>query len=262
MLGKLIKYELKATSRFFMPLFLAVLIMTPVTRMLYSLDFFRGYLSIIPGFFSVLYALLLAATAVVSFVIVIYRFYRNMVTDEGYLMHTLPVKPSLHIWSKTIVACFWTIVSMIVVLLSLFVFFITPERMRDLTEFLSQALHETIGLFGQKVYILLLVELIIMCVLSLICNIFYIYASITIGHVISRHKIIGAFAAAVVLNIISQVLGMLILIPIVFLSDRNMNNPYIITSVLFPCTIVLSLILTIGYFLCTNYILTKKLNLE
>ena len=41
----------------------------------------------------------------------VYRFYKNLMTDEGYLMFTLPVSRSQLIWSKLIVSMAWGILS-------------------------------------------------------------------------------------------------------------------------------------------------------
>ena len=59
----------------------------------------------------------IASIAALSMVVTFYfyiRFYRNLYTDQGYLMHTLPVTSHQLIWSKTFVAGIWMIISSIV----------------------------------------------------------------------------------------------------------------------------------------------------
>lgn len=262
MLGKLLKHEFRATSRFFLPLFIAALIMTPITRLITSLDIFEGYLKLIPGMFTGLYVLVLLAIAVISFVIIIIRFYRNMVTDEGYLMHTLPVKPSQHIWSKTIVACFWTVASIAMILLSIFLFFVTPDRLRQFSNFYNEVMDVVKAEISTGMFNLLVFEFIIILILGVIGNVFYIYASIAIGQVISRHRIIGAFAAAIILNIITQVISTILMVPVMLATGLNADNPKIVANAYFPISIVFSIIITIAYYIIINHVMTKKLNLE
>ncbi len=262
MLGKLLKHEFKATARFFLPLFIAALIMTPVTRLITSIHIFDGYLAIIPGLFTGIYILILLAIAVVSYVIIIIRFYRNMVTDEGYLMHTLPVKASQHIWSKTLIACFWTIVSFAVIFLSLFAFFATPDRISTLSTEFSKFITMVQNELGAGVYTTFVIEIIILTIVGLFSNAFYVYASIAIGQVISRHRIIGAFAAAIVLNIINQILSTVLLVPIMLTTGINAASPKIMANAYIPASIVFTIIITIAYYCITNYVMTKKLNLE
>ncbi len=45
---------------------------------------------------------------------IVLRFHKNLYSNEGYLMFTLPVKPQMLLASKTIVAFSWIIISFIV----------------------------------------------------------------------------------------------------------------------------------------------------
>ncbi len=56
----------------------------------------------------------------------IQRFNKNLLSDEGYLMHTLPVKPWKHIASKLLASMLWMIGSVVVALISILV--ITYEK--------------------------------------------------------------------------------------------------------------------------------------
>ena len=49
---------------------------------------------------------------------ILQRFYKNLLSGEGYLMHTLPVRPWQHIASKLIAAVVWTVLSFFVVCVS------------------------------------------------------------------------------------------------------------------------------------------------
>ena len=100
MLGKLFKYEMKATSRIFLPVYIAVVLFAALGRLVTGIDLFSNELSWLSGIFMGTYVLVIVATAVLTYIVVIQRFYKNLLTDEGYLMFTLPVKPSRLILSK------------------------------------------------------------------------------------------------------------------------------------------------------------------
>ena len=101
---KLLKYEWKACARTCLPLYGVLILMSLISRILYvipknaSLDF------MLPAIGSMLYMGVMMAAFVVTAVILIQRFYKNLLGSEGYLMFTLPVTVSQHLFSKTIIA--------------------------------------------------------------------------------------------------------------------------------------------------------------
>lgn len=101
MTGRLIKYELRSSIKLMGVIWAALI----VTSFLFSISInFMGNLMIrssiastlinlLQGITGMLYIAVFIATAAASVVIVIMRFYKGLLSDEGYLMHTLPVKP-------------------------------------------------------------------------------------------------------------------------------------------------------------------------
>ena len=59
------------------------------------------------------------AVTVMTTVVMVLRFYRNLLRDEGYLMHTLPVSVHSLVWSKLIVSLCWFAVTFLVILLTM-----------------------------------------------------------------------------------------------------------------------------------------------
>ena len=93
MLIKLMKHEFRATGRIMLPLYL-VLLVTAVGANFTT----RGLLSTQYKLLDVLGALLVMAfvvaimgVCVMSMVVMVQRFYKNLLGDEGYVMMTLPV---------------------------------------------------------------------------------------------------------------------------------------------------------------------------
>ena len=91
MLGKLLKYEFKATGRLLTPLYAAILIASFVGG--FGLDqlVMTELASVI---FLMVYTGLFIALFVMTLILIIQRFNHNLLKEEGYLMFTLPVTPT------------------------------------------------------------------------------------------------------------------------------------------------------------------------
>ena len=117
MLGKLIKYDLLADYK----KYIAVYISMAATSVL--LLFFdkmtswinnNNFLNLMTVVFAVLFLIISVISAVMLLVFSTIRFYKNIVRDEGYLMHTLPVPTWQLIASKFISVYIWFFITLIV----------------------------------------------------------------------------------------------------------------------------------------------------
>ena len=100
MLIKLLKYEFRAAFRELIPLYIALLGIAVLLRPFYLYNL-SGSLT---GITALVYAALIVAVMVMSCLTIIQRFSKTMLGAEGYLMHTLPVSATVHIFSKLITA--------------------------------------------------------------------------------------------------------------------------------------------------------------
>lgn len=95
MLGKLLKYEFKASARLFLLLYGALLLVTIINSVLLrigdNLSEANWVYSLAQGIVMFSYIMLILAVAITTIVVIIMRFYKNLMGDEGYLMFTLPV---------------------------------------------------------------------------------------------------------------------------------------------------------------------------
>ncbi len=126
MLGKLLKYELKSTSKMMGVLYLAVLVVAAVVGFIA-----RGMIPARQGnaiavvISGLIYGLLIVALMIVTIVMVLQRFYKNLLKGEGYLMHTLPVPTWMLVASKVISSLIWILLSIAVLFVSIFVLVLT-----------------------------------------------------------------------------------------------------------------------------------------
>ena len=109
MLGKLLKQDFRATARLILPVYAAVPVLGLFTGLITRLCENQSniWISILGSLVSFVFSLALIAAVVTTVVLMILRFYRNLMTDEGYLMFTLPVSTTELICSKLIVSVVW-----------------------------------------------------------------------------------------------------------------------------------------------------------
>ena len=120
MLRKLLKHEFRATGRIMLPMYL-ILLVTAVGSNLAGrgmLDSRFDILNILGVLIVIAFGTAITGACLLAFVLMIQRFYKNLLQDEGYVMLTLPVSIHQHIWSKLIVSSVWFIVTALAVILA------------------------------------------------------------------------------------------------------------------------------------------------
>lgn len=215
MTGRLIKYELRSSIKLMGVIWAALI----VTSFLFSISInFMGNLMIrssiastlinlFQGITGMLYIAVFIATAAASVVIIIMRFYKGLLSDEGYLMHTLPVKPWQLITAKGVSALIIVCASVIVSILSVLVMAGTGS-FGAITEFCGFIR----DMFREEPKVLLVAaELIVLVILSLLKSIYQIYASLSIGQLAGKYRILLSLGAYVGINIVITVLAVLIM---------------------------------------------------
>ena len=269
MLAKLLKYDFKSMLKIFLPLWGVLLVVSAINRLFSGSGLDQnGGLGLLNSLMVLLYVLLIVAVMVVTTVIIIARFYRGLLKDEGYLMFTIPVHPWQLITSKLISAMVISLLSSVVAVASVFIIASFP----GMWDVLGQAMKE----LSQQVpnFTPLVVLLVISLFVSMIYSITQMYAAMALGHLASSHRVGFAVLAFIVLNMIwstvSTVIGLFGYpdvtnsLVIVTGTDAVLNmgafSDLLITSLAWG--IVLNLVQCVVHFVLTNYILSRRLNLE
>lgn len=258
MLGKLLKYELKSTSRTFIPMYVAILLVSVINRVFINTDMFK-----INGIALMVLAALFVALGVLTIVVTIQRFRKNLLEDEGYLMFTLPVSIKSIIFSKYLVTIMWTFLSGIVAILS-FAIIMSIDSAQGFKEYLEVFKVAWESLFANDIWIIAISSVInFISVYSIF--IFSVYVSLSMGQLpkFNKHRNIVALITFFVLNtIISNVLYFVkALISNTLLSYKGEYGiEYMVTSI--NINTVIYLLVIIILFSLINYILNRKLNLE
>ena len=133
MLTKLLKHEFRATARIMGPLYLVLLAVALgfnfSARLMDSGNF---VLNMLAALVVMAYVVAITAVFIVAFILMLQRFYKNLLGDEGYIMFTLPASVHQHVWSKLIVSAVWFIATGVVVFLSVFVAAFNVSFLTDL----------------------------------------------------------------------------------------------------------------------------------
>jgi ABC-type transport system involved in multi-copper enzyme maturation permease subunit len=95
------------------------------------------FITIIGGILMAGYVLLIVGIFVITLIVILQRFYKNLVKEEGYLMFTLPVKPWELITSKLIASVIWTFVSTIVVMISVCIMTLSKGCFASFAQFMQ-----------------------------------------------------------------------------------------------------------------------------
>ena len=121
MLSKLLRHEFRATGRIMLPVYALLLVSCGGCTLFGSL--LGRYpestvLSVVQTVFATLFGVTTFGMLLLTLVLMVYRFYKNLMTDEGYLMFTLPVSRSQLIWSKLLVSLVWSVLSTVLAALA------------------------------------------------------------------------------------------------------------------------------------------------
>jgi hypothetical protein len=261
MLGKLFKHEMKAQARLLLPLLGVLAALTIVDCIVFNLGIFKGALAIIPGFIAFAYGAAIVATIVVSSVIIILRFYKNLMSDEGYLMFTLPVKSHDLINSKLIASILWNTICFSAVIASIGVVITATGHMTQVTDFFNLVINEFRLELGDS-STLFMIELIVMIFLSVLNSVLMIYVSIAIGQLFNGHKVLGSFGAYIVISIAVQIISTIATLVVSFFFSKNFSEISAVPQIVFPLTLLFLLVFNIAFYWVTDYIFRKKLNLD
>lgn len=269
MLAKLLKYDFKAMFKIFLPLWGVLLVVSGINRLFTGagLDAEQG-LGLVNSLMVLLYVLLIMAVMVVTTVIIIARFYQGLLKDEGYLMFTIPVKPWQLLASKLISAMVISIISGVVALASVAIIAYFPEMGQVLAELWKM------GMKNVPNFLPLVILLVVSLFVGIICSVSQVYASMALGHLAGSHRVGFAVLAFIVLSVIWSTVGSVIGMfgyPDLTSTMISINEIEVsvdvagISNVLLTATVwglILDVVRCVVHLGITNYILSRRLNLE
>jgi hypothetical protein len=255
------KYELMATGRVFLPMYGALLVLSAVSRLLSLLSVKAPQIIGI-----VVSVILMVGVLVLTFILMIQRFRSNLLSNEGYLMMTLPVKADSLILSKMFVAAIWSLASVIVVALSIIIMLLSKLDWTSILDALRQAALLFSGATALQVTVVC-VEVAVALVLSLFSGPLMIYACMALSMFVNKRRGLFSFGAYVTITTAMQIIST---VAIAILAALNIGNPFSLNAMSafaqVQGAILLMLAIEIG-FCAAFYFITRdmqknKLNLQ
>jgi hypothetical protein len=260
MLGKLMKYEFMAMGRVFLPMYAALIIVSLVNSLLVNLP------SATPAIIGIIGSvLLITGISVVTLILILQRFNNNLLSNEGYLMMTLPVSTDRLILSKLFVAAIWGVASFIVIMLSIMLMSISAI---DFASAMT-AIRQFFGMMAEQPvrYAVFAIEIFIGIVLAAFAGILMLYACMALSMLVNKRRGLFAFGAFVIISTVLQttfavlitIAGLLGLVELI--SITNMST-FAQAQVAILIWLVAEAALCAGFFFITRFMLKNRLNLQ
>jgi hypothetical protein len=205
------------------------------------------------------------AIMVLSTVIGIYRFYKNMYSSEGYLTFTLPVKNYQHIFVKLLGAVTCNIVSALTVVAAGAIV-LSDDSFNGVFSEVKYSLASMFYGVGTGNRVLFIIEFVILALLSPIMSTLVFYACISAGQTAKKNKIFMSFVWYIVYYMVSQVASLVftvILSVIIVIGEAFIySNPVTAIQIGLILNIVFQVIASAVMYLISLGVMNKKLNLE
>ena len=212
MLIKLLKHEFRATARIMGPLYLILLAMAlGFNASARLMDTSNVVLNILAALVILAYVAAVIGVFVVAFLLMLQRFYKNLLRDEGYLMFTLPASVHQHVWSKLIVSAVWFILTGVMTVLSAFVAAFDVRFLTDLAEIFPKFFQQLNAYYAFNGTAFLL-ELLVLMFAGCMAFALQFYAALAVGHSFANHKMAWSVLFFFVFQFAIQLLGGILLV--------------------------------------------------
>ena len=243
MFWNLVRYEFKNVNKWFLALYAAVLSLSVIIGIQgssLSSTYYQDKGVVMLVFLSLVFGGLVITLSISTLILIIQRFKGSVYDRRGYLTLTLPVSEHQILSAKLLGAFVWSLTSTLVFLFSLYIIIsmIQPDVLiSNFAEFILKNYQDD--------FWLALISYIVNTLASILC----IYLSISIGQLFNEYRTALAVVAYIAIQI---VLGFITL---------NLRIDFDYNWVL-SFEIFKDLILSVGFYLGTYYILKNKVNLQ
>jgi hypothetical protein len=270
MVKKLLKHEFIYYGRsfgLFLPIVLVIGLMTRVFRFFDNGNILTG---IAAGSSILLLVVACFTLIMMSSIIGIVRFYKNLYTAEGYLTFTLPVTNAQHIFVKLLVSLACQAICLVTVLAAASIA-MAGETFLQVVGSLGAAIRMLGDQCGAGNLVGYVIEFGILLLLSVISNMLLYYACITVGQTAKKNRILMAVVAYFVYYVITQVISTVFSMVFMVLGMSGAMDSLTgwLTANFIPALHVILLVMILFcaavsglFWFITQTIMTKKLNLE
>ena len=224
MLVRLFKYELKATSKVLVPIYIAFIAITIISRVSIDLQVDEGSLwSFINGMGLFVFIISAITMFVATAIVIIWRFYRNTSSDEGYLLFTLPVKVDYIIISEFLCALIWGFLMSVFTGLGIFLMIFNRNVDDNIINFSYFGnILSSLTADGIKAIFYLFLDILI----STFQEIMSIYCAISLASLFNKHRLIFSATFYIGLLIVVNAFAILIMNIVEKIFPSGVYNAY------------------------------------
>ena len=267
MLTKLIKHEFTATGRFMWVIYAAMVLLSVAANVsIRFMDYTSNHvIRIIAVLLMVVWGLSLFVGAIAIFVLLIKRFYQNLLTDEGYLMFTLPGTVHHLVLSKLIVASIWYVVSIFVLILSVMIAVVDNSFLQEFVHGFRMMLQDLTARYALN-GIAIFIEFLVLLFVSVASSCLMFYSAMSVGYGFVNHKALKSVLTYFVMWFVLEVIGVTAGIHVTDVWFREDSFWYSLTGMQATHTAMLlsigvSLVVAAVFYVITTWNLKKRLNL-
>lgn len=258
MVLKLVKHEIKYLGRYLLLIWAGLLLMVISQRIL--TEFLNSEILLISVMATMAVPLLIMALVsfyLVTFVVVVLRFYQNMFTGEGYLTFTLPVKVWQIIFSKLVVGALFMFIPLLVSALTVLSYIKNEEIWYRIIQLVQ-------ALLNNDYIIPLLIPTVATMFFGLFVSILDFYLAMSFGQLANRNKVIFSIIAYIGVYTVKQFLSTCVMVTLLAVNEFDMliNTPKPMLETMTGIGLVFTIIVLIIEWLLVNYLCKHKLNLE
>lgn len=256
MLGKLIKHEFRATSRFLLPLHILLLVACFFGRFITQSAILRDIPTPLLIVTVIFYLSILVIIPCATWMLLIVRYYKSLYTDEGYLALTLPVSRGQLLFSKAFTAIVWTILDFICVLTGCAIMIMIKPILEHSDLFmleLEKGLEMDPVLFFWTTVLLSIVG----CFSSIAVS----YFCISLGQLLSSHRVLGAIVSYFTISSIVSVIS-LVLVVLLGFNPFSSEPPGNLMLEIYWISGIFAIFEAAVFFIGTYFLLKKKTNLN
>lgn len=273
MVRKLLKYEWAHFIKTIMPMELILLGIALLTRFVQFFEADTTAYKIISISSVTMFCIACAVCLIMTFVININRFYRNLYSSEGYLSFTLPVTVDQHIFAKLITAVLTTLLSLVSVVAAVCIT-TAGDVLGEVFKAAGFLVKRAFDFAGWQTP-LFAVEFLLLLAVILASSYLLLYACATLGQTAKKRRVLASFGIYFIYYIIKQVLGTIFIIVFSVVSDTAWfvkfvdwvfdafrNHPLISTHISIWIAMLFTAVLGFVYYIINRFVMKNKLNLE
>lgn len=266
MLGKLMKYEWKATWKLLVSANALTWLMTIIAWFMVKILDRTGYSDFeMMDFMAVMvlltYVLSMFAVSVGTGIYLIYRFYTSTYGDQGYLLHTLPVDTHHIIIAKLLVSAAWELINIVSIYLSVIFLFASSSEIFDS---MMRGMKDAIKYMGaEKITAFTVIMTLVAFLFSVFAKLLKVGACISLGQLSSNHKLMLSFAWYIAIYVVEQIIqGMYFAIQIAFHKRLSYMDHASYFDHQWETVLIGGIISCVVFYLLTWYVMSRKLNLD